>query len=76
MKLNEFNSLVDLFFYQVEKENSQKSFLELLNPRNKKKFTWGETSENIYKLANYKIDCNNLEKENIVKKIIILYEKH
>jgi len=51
MKLNEFNSLVDLFFYQVEKENSQKSFLEWLNPRNKKKFTWGETSENVYKLA-------------------------
>jgi len=31
---------------------------------------------NIYKLANYKIDCNNLSKENIVKEIINLYEKH
>jgi len=30
----------------------------------------------IYKLANYKIDCNNMSKENIVKKIISLYEKH
>ena len=51
MKLNEFNSLVDLFFYQAEKENPNTSFLEWLNPKNRKKFTWGETSENIHKLA-------------------------
>jgi len=31
--------------------------------------------KNAYKLANYKIDCNNLSKENIVEKIIIFYEK-
>jgi shikimate kinase len=31
---------------------------------------------NIYKLANYKIDCSNASKEIIVKKIINLYEKH
>ena len=36
MKLNEFNSLVDLFFYQTEKENSHTPFLEWLNPKNKK----------------------------------------
>tara|TARA_Y100001970_G_scaffold291267_1_gene427783 strand:- start:476 stop:985 length:510 start_codon:yes stop_codon:yes gene_type:complete len=29
----------------------------------------------IYKLANYKINCNNQSKENIVKKIISYYEK-
>ena len=51
MNLKKFNSLVDLFFHQAEKENSQTPFLEWLNPKNKKKFTWGETSENIYKLA-------------------------
>ena len=51
MNLNELNSLTDLFFYQAEKENSDSIFLEWLNPRNKKKFTWGETSLNIYKLA-------------------------
>ena len=51
MNLNEFNSLTELFFYQVKKQNSQSSFLEWLNPENKKKFTWGETSSNIYKLA-------------------------
>ena len=51
MNLSEFNSLVDLFFHRVEKENSNSSFLEWLNPKNKKKFTWGETSLNIYKFA-------------------------
>ena len=29
-----------------------------------------------YKLANHKIACNNLSKEDIVKKIIALYEKY
>jgi len=31
--------------------------------------------KNIYKLAKYRIDCNNLSKVNIAKKIIIFYEK-
>ena len=31
---------------------------------------------NIYKLANYKIDCSNMNKESLVKQIINLYEKH
>ena len=31
---------------------------------------------NIYKLAHHKINCNNLTKGNIAKKIIIFYEKH
>ena len=51
MDLKEFKSLIDLFFYQAGKQNPQSVFLESLNPRNKKKFTWGETSSNIYKLA-------------------------
>ena len=32
--------------------------------------------KNIYKLANHKIDCAHLDKENISKKIIIFYEKY
>jgi len=32
--------------------------------------------KNIYKLANYKIDCTDLSKENIANKIIIFYGKH
>ena len=51
MNLNEFNSQTDLFFYQADKQNPQSIFLEWLNPNNKKKFTWSETSLNIYKLA-------------------------
>jgi len=51
MKLNEFNSLIDLYFYQAKKQNPKSIFLEWLNPMNKSKFTWGETSLNIYKLA-------------------------
>ena len=51
MNLNEFNSLIDLYFYQAKKQNPQSIFLEWLNPQNKKRFTWSETSSNIYKLA-------------------------
>ena len=51
MNLNEFNSLVDLYFYQAKKNNPQDNFLEWLNPNNKLKFTWGETSSSIYRLA-------------------------
>jgi len=35
-----------------------------------------EERKSIYKLANYKIDCTDLSKENITNKIIIFYEKH
>ena len=51
MNLNEFNNLTDLFFYQAEKQISENVFLEWLNPKNKKTFTWSETSSNIYKFT-------------------------
>ena len=35
-----------------------------------------EERKNIYKLANYRIDCAKLSKKNIANKIIISYEKH
>ena len=47
------------------KENSQKKINQLYSER-----------KNIYKLANYKINCSNLEKEDIAKKIIDFYEKY
>ena len=53
MNLKEFNSLTDLFFYQAEKQNPSTDFLEWLNPKNIKKYTWGETSDGIQKLANF-----------------------
>ena len=59
MNLNEFKSLVDLFFYQAKKQNPKTAFLEWLSSKNNKKFSWGETSSNIYKLA-------KILKENIV----------
>ena len=51
MNLNEFNSLTELFFYQAEKQNPESIFLEWLNPKDKKIFTWSQTSLNIYKFA-------------------------
>ena len=51
MNLKEFNSLVDLFFYKAAKENPNTDFLEWLNPKNKKKYNWGETKTSIQKLA-------------------------
>ena len=49
----------------------------LLNTENKIEKIYKLYSErkNIYKLANHKIDCNKISKDNIVKQIIILYEK-
>ena len=52
MNLNEFNSLTWFIFLSRLKNKILKSdFLEWLNPKNKVKFTWGETSSSIYKLA-------------------------
>ena len=51
MNLNKFKNLIDLYFYQAEKQNSKHNFLEWLNTNNNVKFTWQETSSNIYKLA-------------------------
>ena len=51
MKLENFNSLIELFFYQTEKQDSKSVFLQWLNPNNKKTFTWEETKLNIFKLS-------------------------
>jgi len=51
MNLNEFKNLIDLYFYQAKKQKPQSIFLEWLNPKNKKKFTWEETSLSIHKFA-------------------------
>ena len=60
MNLKKFDSLVDLFFYKAAKENPNADFLEWLNPKNKKKYTWGKTSTSIQKLA--KVLKDNLAK--------------
>ena len=51
MNFNKFNSLVDLFFYQAEKQDPKTIFLEWLNSVNRKKFTWSETTSHIYSTA-------------------------
>ena len=48
----------------LNKENRQKKINKLYDKR-----------KNIYKLAHHKINCNNLSRENIAKKIITFYEK-
>ena len=49
----------------LSKENSQKKINKLYDKR-----------KNIYKLANHRINCDNLSKKDIVKKIITFYEKY
>ena len=49
----------------VKEEIGQKKLTKLYTER-----------KDIYKLANYKIVCDGLSKENIAKKIITLYEKY
>jgi len=51
MNLKEFNSLIDLFLYQAEKQDQNSIFLEWLNNVNRKKFTWSQTLSNVYKFA-------------------------
>jgi len=51
MNLDNFNNLIELFFYQAEKQKSENIFLEWLNPNNRKIFTWEETKQNILKLS-------------------------
>ena len=48
----------------LNKENRQKKINKLYDKR-----------KNIYKLAHHKINCDNLSRENITKKIITFYEK-
>ena len=49
----------------LNEKNNQKKISQLYSER-----------KNIYKLANHRIDCDNLDKDNIAKKIIIFYEKY
>jgi len=51
MNLNNFNSLIELFFYQAEKQDPKSVLLQWLNPNNKKTFTWEETKLNIFKIS-------------------------
>ena len=49
----------------LEKKNNQNEISKLYNER-----------KDVYKQADYKINCDKLNKQNIAKKIINYYEKH
>ncbi len=51
MNLDNLNSLIELFFYQADKQDKKSIFLQWLNPNNKKTYTWEETQKNIFKLS-------------------------
>jgi len=51
MNLDNTNNLIELFSYQAEKQNKKSIFLQWLNPKNKKTYTWEETQKNILKLS-------------------------
>jgi len=67
---------VDLnILYKRVKSNKKRPLLDKNNNHSIIKKLYTER-RNIYKLANHKINCNNLNKNNIVKMIIDLYEKY
>ena len=50
MQINEINNLLELFYYQYQKQNKDKVFLEFLKEP-VKKYTWNDTYLNIIKLS-------------------------
>ncbi len=48
MNLDKLNNLIELFFYQADKQNKKSIFLQWLNPNNKKIFTWGRNTKKIF----------------------------
>ena len=75
---NAISIWLDVNLKDLNKRTNWNNKRPLLNKENKPKeiSRLYEDRKNIYKLANYKINCNNLSKKNIAEKIITLYEKH
>jgi len=69
---------LDMNLEDLEKRIKWTSKRPLLNTQNKKRKIneLYEKRKNIYKLAKHRINCNNISKENITKKIINYYEKY
>jgi len=57
------------------KNNSKRPLLKKGNNKEKLRLIYKERKK-IYELADYKIECSNLNKMEIANKIIALYEKH
>ena len=73
---NSLSFWLDLNLKAINKRVKWNNKRPLLNQENAGEVIKKLYSErkNIYKLAKYKINCNMLSKEEIVKKIILLYE--
>ena len=61
--------------YKRAKWNKKRPLLKEVDIKKKIKEIYNK-SKDIYKLADHKINCDNLSKESIVKKIIDIYEKY
>ena len=75
---NSLSFWLDLNLKTINKRVKWNKKRPLLNKKNsmKKLDNLYAERKKIYKLANHRIACEQLSKENIVKKIISLYEKH
>ena len=51
MQINKINNLLELFYYQYEKQNRNDIFLETLKEP-KKRYSWEEIFQNVIKLSN------------------------
>ena len=69
---------LDVALKKLNKRINWNNKRPLLNEENnlKKINKLYDERKNIYKLANHKINCGNLSKESIAKKIITFYEKY
>ena len=75
---NAISIWLDLNLKYLSKRTERNKKRPLLNKENNQEIIRKLYAErkDIYKLANHKINCDNLSKENIVKKIIAFYEKY
>ena len=75
---NSLSFWLDLNLNTINKRIKWNKRRPLLNQENAEEIIKKLYSErkNIYKLAKYKINCNNLTKRGIAKKIIFFYENY
>ena len=50
MNLDNLNSLIELFFYQSDKQNKKSIFLQWLNPNNTKNIYLGRNTKKYFKI--------------------------
>ena len=68
MKINEINNLLELFYYQYQKQSKKNIFLESLKEP-KKKYSWEDVYSNVIKLS------KEISK-NIKKSLYFFFQRH